>query len=257
MIFYFSGTGNSKHIADKLANSTGERLVYITENVIAKNEIYYIEENGRIGFVFPVYWYCMPKIVEKFIVQLKLSGYQKQYVYALTTYGIAAGNVMNRLIQILCNKQVHLNGIFGVLMVDNYVVGYNVANAEKQRSILQNAEVETDKIMSMIECRVHTEYIKKGILRFVTPITGYAYRKANHTKKFFATQECNGCKQCESSCPCNTIKMIEGKPVWIGECTFCLKCINGCKQSAIQYGKFTAKRDRYQYNETKPLFSES
>ena len=241
MIFYFSGTGNSKHIADKLANSTGERLVYITENVIAKNEIYYIEENGRIGFVFPVYWYCMPKIVEKFIMQLKLSGYQKQYVYALTTYGIAAGNVMNRLIQILCNKQVHLNGIFGVLMVDNYVVGYNVANAEKQRSILQNAEVETDKIMSMIECRVHTEYIKK----------------ANHTKKFFATQECNGCKQCESSCPCNTIKMIEGKPVWIGECTFCLKCINGCKQSAIQYGKFTAKRDRYQYNETKPLFSES
>lgn len=247
MIFYFSGTGNSKHIADRIANSTGERLVDISENIIQKNETYNIKENERIGFVFPVYWYCMPKIVEKFIVQLKLSGYQKQYVYAITTYGLAAGNVMDRVIHVLSNKQVRLNGIFGVQMVDNYVVGYNIIHVDKQRTILKNAEVEIAKIMSMIECRENIEYIKKGNIGFVTPITGYAYRKANHTKKFVATQECNGCKQCESSCPCNTIHMMDGKPMWAGECTFCLKCINGCKQSAIQYGKYTKKRDRYQY----------
>lgn len=247
MIFYFSGTGNSKHIADKIASSTGERLVYISENSIAENETYDIEENESIGFVFPVYWYCMPKIVEKFIVQLKLSGYHKQYVYAITTYGLAAGNVMDRLIQTLSNKQVQMKGIFGVQMVDNYVVGYNIINAEKQRAILKNAEIEITKIMTMIERRENIEYIKKGKIRFVTPITGYAYRKARHTKKYFVTSECNSCKQCERSCPCNTIQMMDGKPVWVGECTFCLKCINGCKQSAIQYGKSTEKRDRYQY----------
>jgi len=247
MIFYFSGTGNSKHIADKISNSTGERLVSISENIIEKNETYEIEENERIGFVFPVYWYCLPKIVEKFIVQLKISGYQNQYVYALTTYGIAAGNVMDRLTKILNNKQIQLNGIFGVLMVDNYVVGYNIMNVDKQRIILNNAEVEIDKIISMIERRENIEYIKKGNIAFVTPITGYAYRKANHTKKFFATQECNGCKLCERSCPCNVIHIVDGKPMWVGDCTFCLKCINGCNQSAIQYGKSTEKRDRYKY----------
>lgn len=180
---------------------------------------------------------------------MKLSGYQKQYVYAITTYGIAAGNVMDRLTLILNNKKVQLNGIFGVKMVDNYVVGYNIVNIDKQRIILDNAEVEIDKIISIIERRDNMEYIKKGVLAFVTPFTGYAYRKTNHTKKFFVTQKCNGCKQCERSCPCNAIHMVDGKPVWAGECTFCLKCIHGCKQSAIQYGKFTDKRDRYQCKE--------
>jgi len=249
MIFYFSGTGNSKHIADKIASSTGDRQVYISKSIIENNETYEIGENERIGFIFPVYWYSMPTIVENFIEQMKLSGYQKQYVYAITTYGIAAGNVMDRLTLILNNKKVQLNGIFGVKMVDNYVVGYNIVNIDKQRIILNNAEVEIDKIMSIIERRDNMEYIKKGVIAAVTPITGYAYRKTNHTKKFRVTQECNGCKQCERSCPCNAIHMEDGKPVWVGECTFCLKCIHGCKQSAIQYGKFTDKRERYQYKE--------
>jgi ferredoxin/flavodoxin len=247
MVFCFSGTGNSRHIADKITNSTGERLIYISDSVIKKNETYEIDENERIGFIFPVYWYCIPTIVDRFIVKLKLSGYQKQYVYAIATYGIAAGNVMDRFTLALNKKQLQLNGIFGVKMVDNYVVGYNIMNIDKQRRVLTNAEVEIDKIMSMIERRESREYIKRGKIAFVTPITGYAYRKTDHTKKFFITRECNSCGQCERSCPCNAIHMVGGKPVWEGECTFCLKCINGCRQSAIQYGKSTIKRDRYQY----------
>jgi ferredoxin len=247
MIFYFSGTGNSKHIAEKVSGSTGERLVYITESTIEKNETYDIKKNESIGFIFPVYWYCIPTIVEKFILQLKLTGLQNQYVYAIATYGIDGGNVMDRLIKMLKNKQLQIKGIFGVKMVDNYVVGYNIMNKDKQRVILNDAEVEADKIIPMIERRENIQYIKKGKKAFVTPITGYCYRKTNHTKKFFATQNCNSCKQCETSCPCNAIHMLDGKPMWEGDCTFCLKCIHSCKQSAIQYGKFTEKRDRYQY----------
>ncbi len=247
MIFYFSGTGNSKHIAEKLSNSTGERLLYMSENVLAGNEKYEISKDEKIGFIFPVYWYCLPTIVEKFINQLVLSGYEKQYVYAIATYGIDAGHVMNRLAKILNSKQIDLNGIFGVKMVDNYVVGYNIVNVDKQKRILNHSEAEIDKIMSMVERRENIEYIKKGRKAFITPVTGYAYRKAKHTKKFFATDACNGCSQCERECPCNVIHMENGKPKWAGNCTFCLKCINGCKQFAIQYGKFTEKRDRYQY----------
>jgi ferredoxin len=189
----------------------------------------------------------MPTIVEKFIRQIKLSGYQQQYVYVIVTYGIAAGNVTDRFIKTLKEKQLHLNGSFGVKMVDNYVVGYNVMNADKQRDILDNAEAEIDKIISMLERRENIEYMKKGKIAFVTPLTAYAYRNAKHTKKFFATQACNGCEQCVKGCPCNVIHMESGKPVWEGNCTFCLKCIHGCRQSAIQYGKFTQKRDRYQF----------
>lgn len=249
MIFYFSGTGNSKHVAEKIADHTGERLIYMCEDSIDSKELYEIGENERVGFVFPVYWYSMPTIVEKFLLQLKLSGYQKQYVYAVATFGIAGGHVMDKFVQTLNQKQMQVNGIFGVMMVDNYVVGYNVASPEKQKAILSQAETEIKKIASMVENRENTEYIKKGKIAFVTPFTSYAYHKASHTKKFFATQNCNGCKQCEKNCPCNVIHIVDNKPVWDGDCTFCLKCIHSCKQSAIQYGHFTEKRDRYLYNE--------
>lgn len=248
MIFYFSGTGNSKHIADRIAEITGERQVFMSQSAIESKETYKISENERIGFVFPVYWYCLPAIAEKFLVQLKLSGYQKQYVYAIASYGIAAGDVMERFRKILTKKQIQLNGIFGVRMVDNYVVGYNIMNADKQRMILMEAETEIEKIKRMIERRQAAQYIKKGKIAFVTPVTGYAYRKTDHTKKFFAAKSCNGCRQCEKNCPCNTIHMENGMPVWEGECTFCLRCINSCRQAAIQYGKHTEKRDRYQYH---------
>jgi ferredoxin len=247
MIFYFSGTGNSKHVADKISGHTSERLVYISENTIAEKETYEIGENESIGFVFPVYWLCMPTIFEKFIVQLKLSGYQKQYVYAVVTYGVVTGNVMDRLTECLNKKNIILNGRFGVKMVDNYVIGKDMISSEEQRSILAHAELEIDKIITMIEHHDGIEYLEKGAKAFLTPITGYAYRKTDHTRKFFTTQKCNGCKQCEIGCPCNVIHIVDHKPVWEGECTFCLKCINSCKQSAIQYGKSTEKRDRYQY----------
>jgi len=251
MIFYFSGTGNTKHVAEKIANSTDERLVYMSENTIEFNEIYEIKEDEKIGFVFPVYWYSMPTIVEKFIKQLKLSGYQKQYVYAIVTYGIAGGNVMERLTHILQIKKLNLHAKYGVKMVDNYVTGYNIVKLEKQKEILSDAEIEIDKIIFMIEHRELIEYIKKGKIALVTPITGYAYRKKDHTKNFFVTKNCNGCEQCAKGCPCNAIHIKEGRPKWEGDCTFCLKCIHGCKQSAIQYGKFTQKRDRYQYSNVK------
>lgn len=247
MIFYFSGTGNSKHIAEKCAKASGERIVFMSENTIAGQEIYEIGEKESIGFIFPVYWYCIPTIVEKFVKQLRLSGYRKQYVYAVATYGIAAGNTMDRLIKILDHKQLKLNGIYGVQMVDNYVVGYNIAKEARRREITRKAETELDQIIAMIKAHTTTEYIKKGGIAFVTPVSSYAYRKTDHTKKFHTTNACTGCGQCVKDCPCNVIRMKNNRPEWTGECTFCLKCIHSCKQSAIQYGRFTKNRNRYLY----------
>lgn len=249
MIFYFSGTGNSKHVAEKISYYTDERLVYISEDTMTNNELYKIEGNEKIGFVFPIYWYSIPTIVERFIDHLNISGYKKQYVYAVATYGGTAGFAMNRLTKILNCKQLQLSGIFGVRMVDNYVVGYNVASIDRQKEILKSSEAEIDKIAPMIERQECIQYIQRGMIAFVTPLTGYVYRKTTHTKKFFTTEACNGCGECIRECPCNAIHMENGKPRWTGDCTFCLKCIHGCKQTAIQCGRSTGKRDRYQYKE--------
>jgi flavodoxin/NAD-dependent dihydropyrimidine dehydrogenase PreA subunit len=248
VIFYFSGTGNSKHIAERIADKTGETMVFMSQAEIKGDEVYEIREHETIGFVFPVYWYTLPKLVERFVKQLHLSGYQNQYMYAIATYGFSAGNVMDRLEKVLKEKKLKLDGAFGVKMVDNYVVGYDIVSLDKQKDLLDKAEVEIEKIIPMIEKQESIQYLKKGSLAFASPLTGYAYRKTDHIKKFHVTQSCNGCRQCATQCPCDTIEMVNGKPVWTGDCTFCLKCIHGCKQRAVQYGRSTEKRERYQYS---------
>jgi ferredoxin len=248
MIFYFSGTGNSKHVAECIVDSSGEKLIYICKDNLDKKEKYHLTEHEKLGFIFPVYWYSMPTIVEEFIMNVTITGYKHQYVYGVATYGFAAGNVMNRLRMVLRRKQLLLKGVFGVRMVDNYVVGYNLIKVEEQKRILLNAEEEINKIHSMINRQEVTEYIKKGSLSFATPITSLAYKRANHTRKFYVTNACNGCRSCAVNCPCNVIHMDDRIPKWDNNCTFCLKCINGCKQAAIQYTKSTERRNRYQYH---------
>jgi ferredoxin/flavodoxin len=248
MIFYFSGTGNSLYVAKKIAEQMQDEVVQISENSMKENMTYSILENERVGFVFPVYWYGIPTIVEKYIENLILEGYNNQYVYTVATYGLSAGNTVEDLSKLLNKKKLILSGKFGVKMVDNYVVGYNLVDEAKQKEILEAADIEINKISDIIKDRGNKEYIKKGLISWTTPIVHSFYKKANHTKKFYTTHSCNGCGLCAKNCPCNVITIEEQKPKWDGDCTHCLKCINQCPKSAIQYGKGTRKRRRYYNN---------
>lgn len=59
MIFYFSGTGNSKWVAEKIAENIGDRVFDIS----SKENIPDVENENYIGFVFPVYAWGAPEIM--------------------------------------------------------------------------------------------------------------------------------------------------------------------------------------------------
>ena len=65
-------------------------------------------------------------------------------------------------------------------------------------------------------------------------------------KKFFVTEGCNGCGLCEKLCPLNNITMVDGKPKWGGNCTQCMACICGCPKEAMEYGRRSKGKIRYQ-----------
>jgi len=47
-------------------------------------------------------------------------------------------------------------------------------------------------------------------------------------------------------CPLNNIHLKENKPVWDKECTHCMACICKCPTEAIEYGKNSVGKVRYQ-----------
>ena len=75
MIFYFSGTGNSKWIANQLSKKQQEDLFFIPDAWKNDTWEFSLQEDEKIGFVFPVYSWAPPVIVQEFIRKLSLKGF--------------------------------------------------------------------------------------------------------------------------------------------------------------------------------------
>ena len=65
MIYYFSGTGNSKWVAEELASKTSD----VAENMIGKASTPSIDSKS-IGLVFPIHAWGMPEPVMDFVRRL-------------------------------------------------------------------------------------------------------------------------------------------------------------------------------------------
>lgn len=244
MIFYFSGTGNSQYVAQTIANATNDTIINITKSEMNKNVEYILKEGENLGFVFPIYWWGMPALVEEFVQKMEIKTNSNNYVFGVSTYGMEPFNGLKDLKKLLAKKNMNLDATYEVKMVDNYVVGYELAGKEKQEMVLQQAREKVEKIIGNIEAKKKSK-VGDVIGTTIKPIVHKAYKCKDHRKKFYVTEECTVCGNCVKNCPCQAIVMENGKPVWKENCSFCLKCIHSCPKQAVQYGKGTITRSRY------------
>lgn len=246
MIFCFSGTGNSLHIAKKIAAKTSDSIIMMNESEMAKGITYQLVEDEQLGFVFPIHWGNLPKLVEDFIKNMNISISSNNYVFAVCSYGLLPKNNLHTLRRYLRSKNLLLNYTNEIHMTDNYILSYDVLDFSKQNEIHKEADLKIDSICTEIINRKNKRV--RGFFFLILKIPHFFYKRINHQKNFYVTSDCIGCKKCEYDCPSKAIKIENGKPVWIKNCTFCLCCINLCPTEAIQYGK-TQGRKRYRYLE--------
>lgn len=244
MIFYFSGTGNSKYVAQRVAHATKEELVNMTKDEMEKNAEYILKDGENLGFVFPIYWWGMPALAEEFIKKMRIRTKDSNYTYGISTYGMEPYNGLADLKKLLLKKNIHLQATYEVKMVDNYVVAYDIAGKEKQEMICKNAQTRMEYIISDIVNQKQTK-ITDVLGTTIKPIVHSFYKRTDHRKKFYVTDQCTGCGLCAKNCPCQAIVMENNRPVWKENCSFCLKCIHSCPVRALQNGKGTIKRSRY------------
>ncbi len=244
MIFYFSGTGNSQYVAKVLGDATKEAVVNITRDEMEKELEYNLKEGENLGFVFPIYWWGMPVLVEEFVRKMKVKLGVDNYIYGVSTYGLQPHNGLKDLEKLLVKKGMYLDATYEVKMVDNYVVGYDIAGKEKQEVIYSQARIKIDSIIHDVAERQHSK-IGDIIGTTIKPIVHSVYKHTDHRKKFYVTEDCTGCGYCAKNCPCQAIVMENNKPVWKENCSFCLKCIHSCPKQAVQNGKGTKERSRY------------
>lgn len=238
MIYYFSGTGNSKWVADRI----GRELSLETKNIVdcmkEDGDISY-KFGDIVGVVFPVYAWDAPEIVKKFVKKLKADGV---YTFAVCACGDEPGACLKKL-----SRLFRLEYGASVVMPNNYIVGFDVDSAEKANEKVEHAKLKISEICAKISegaREVEKPYGKyRNVKSYILSVGFNAF--ARNTKPFFAEDSCIGCGACSEGCPSGSIKMADGKPKWEGKCYMCMSCINRCPVAAIQYGKATEKKGRY------------
>lgn len=244
-IFYFTATGNSLHTARKIADEIGNtELISIPEAI---NNINSLGEAERIGFVFPVYAWGLPRIVEDFAEKIKLR--KEQYTFAVATCAGTPGNTLIQLDKLLRKSGGTLDAGFVVKQANYTFLKANIFmkimmrirgdepvrfenRLEEISRLINNREKHTletsSKEANWLGARIHKLAVGE-------------FKKAG--SHFWVEENCSSCRICERICPRENIK-INNKPIWKDNCESCFACIQWCPKEAIQYQDLSIGKKR-------------
>ena len=250
MIFYFSGTGNSKHVAEQLAAMLGERLGAIAEAVAEGTLTFALAEGESVGWVFPTYSWGPAPVAADFASRVQLQGCcAHTYCYMVTTCGDEVGETVTMFAKSLGN--IRLKAAFSVQMPNNYILlpGFDVDDKALERSKVEASAARIKAVAEAIAAQREIIDVVVGPWRRLKSRLIYPLfrRFAMSDKAFAANAEvCTRCGLCARVCPANNITLDGGSlPRWHGNCTMCLSCIHRCPVRAIEYGKATRSKGRY------------
>jgi ferredoxin/flavodoxin len=238
IVFYFSGTGNCLKVAKDIAKELEN-----CEIVSMAKPFNVTKEYNSIGFIYPTYFWGLPKKVIEFVENINLDNRKNTYYYAITTYGGSPGNAVYQLYALLRNRHgVKLNYGQKLQMFSNYVVMYEMS--EKVEEITRKSNENLIPIIASIKKRENNSVNKlTGIFKFVN--SNFIAKVATMDKDFTVNNDCTGCGICEEVCPVKNIEMTDNKPRYKHHCEQCLACIQFCPQRAINYKNATQTRRRY------------
>lgn len=256
MIFYFSGTGNSHWVAKTVAKSLSDRMVDIADyfnGSIVTTPTFDIASNERIGFVFPVHSWGVPKIVCDFINSLQLNSYTEQLVYGIFTCGDECGLTRQMFLKLLKKKGLTCHHTYSIQMPNSYIVfpGFDVDSKELEKDKKQKAKEFLPNIIDAIREDKPIKAYKKGRFAYIKSHIIYKMfcKYSLDSRPFYSTYTCTACGLCEKICPTKNITIVKKHPVWGDNCTQCLSCIHHCPMRAIEYGNKTQKKGRYYFKE--------
>lgn len=286
MIFYFSGTGNTKWAASKLASATREDLISIAPYMRADDsshnlaEPFILKENERLGFVFPVHGWRVPKLVREFISKMKIlrepsdaSAENKAkagdclknrpFAYCVCTAGDSIGLTIENLNEVISqNPSLQALGItevsssYSLIMPESYIglpfmdVDPKEREIRKKETAAQELAVVCEEIFDRKEGI--SRLVKGPIPWFFTKVVGGFFENVLITDKRFHVEKdrCVKCGICANVCPVGDIKGGHGEyPVWLHhkDCLTCFTCYHHCPHHAIEFGNQTQKKGQYYF----------
>ncbi len=248
MILCFSGTGNSRYIARRIADALRDEIVDLNAKIKASDRSP-VQTGRSIVVVAPTYAWRIPRIVSEWLSETELLSAER--VWFVMDCGGEIGNAAKYNRRLAEQKHLRYMGTAQIIMPENYIAMFGVPEAEEARRIVKKAEPAIDAAIAHIRAEQAFPAPRNNLYdRFmsgsVNPVFYQFFVKAS---AFQAGSACTGCGQCVKNCPVNNITLKDGKPVWGKQCTHCMACICYCPTEAIEYGKKSIGKLRYHFEQ--------
>lgn len=257
MIVFFSGTGNTRHCAERLAERLGESLHEFSPEELRHPEACILtcgSDDVRIIWAFPTYSWGVPPVVARLIEKIKLADNIRRLPhYMLTTCGDDMAYTDRQWRHLAEARGLEAHGAYAVIMPNTYVLmkGFNTDPAALAKSKIEASAPTLEGIASAIE-NGGGDITVPGSFPWIKSAIIYPWfrRFAMSPRPFHAADGCIGCGLCAKSCPMANIAMKNGRPQWGTDCALCLRCYHICPRHAVAYGKATGAKGQYMFKKS-------
>ena len=243
MILFFTGTGNSKYVARKLADLMGDAIMDLFDR-IKGNDYSVIASDRPWVIVCPTYAWQIPHVLRDWLKKAELVG--SRDMYFVMTCGDEVGNAGKYCEALCCEKGFNYKGVKRVIMPENYIAMYDAPDENESVKIVDAADpVIEDIAKTIMDGGKLSE--KVGIIDKLksSVINEGFYAICVKDKKFTVSDDSTHCGFCVKLCPLSNVEFKDGKPIWKGNCTHCMACICHCPEEAIEYGRASVGKPRY------------
>jgi len=244
-MFYFSGTGNSKYIAELFCHNMNAKCHSIEEK-IDFNQL--IVSDEIIGFCYPSYGSRVPRIMREFAIK-HIESLKNKKIIIFCTQLIFSGDGARAFLDIFPRD------FFKVIYAEHFFMPNNVCNyfllpLTNERKIKRYIKKAERKMQSVCH-NITNGIIKKRGFNIISRILGLPQglcmpiieKKSLNT--VMIDDNCVQCCLCVSNCPMKNLEYQDEKIIQKSNCTICYRCINRCPQKAIRI--FFHKKIKKQY----------
>ena len=148
MILYFSGTGNSRHVAKRMAAELDDQLLDLNERIKAEDTSP-VETGEDLVVVTPTYAWRIPRLVRDWLLKTRMAGAKR--VWFVMTCGSEIGNADKYNRELCAEKAISCMGTAQIVMPENYIAMFSAPQADEARQIVAQAEPSIDRAIAAIQ----------------------------------------------------------------------------------------------------------